>query len=422
MAPPNRLTHPPDKKVRRTVALPPVKPTRRIAIVIEMDYALPWHQDCYEGVMRYGEAKGWRCVLDLTAAGVHGDQSRTDYDGVIGRIPRDVAQRVLSLGLPMVNLTRYVDANDAERFGDLPGVYIDRAAGARVAAQHLVQTGYPRMGMIIEEGYDHEQLLSTAQAVCAAHGVGWVAPFMCPEHVPSSLERQTVVMRAMARYLEALDKPVGLLVNSGVYARQAAHLCAELGLRVPEDVGIVARLSAEIILTSGSPTITSVDYDYFSQGYEAAAMLDQLMSGQTVHPMQRHVEPTAVVVRESTDVFLCEDELVSKAMHYVAAHVREDLNVSQLAQVLGVSRSTLYRRFEEANGRSPQDEINRLRVDYLKRLLEETDQSITQISNACGFSVPSQFTRYFKHATGQTPSRYRAGTEKQDRSNTRSSR
>jgi AraC-like DNA-binding protein len=91
-------------------------------------------------------------------------------------------------------------------------------------------------------------------------------------------------MRALGRYLEALDKPVGLIVNDGYCARQVAHLCAELGMRVPEEVGIVAAL----------------------------------------------------------------------------------------AHLLRVNRSTLYRRFEDALGKSPQDEINRLRVDCLKR---ETGQT-----------------------------------------------
>ena len=72
-----------------------------------------------------------------------------------------------------------------------------------------------------------------------------------------------------------------------------------------------------------------------------------------------------------------------------------------------MSRWTLHRRFEETLGKTPQHEINRLRVDYLKRLLRETKMPIAEICDKCGFSEPSHFTRFFKRLAGQTPSEYR---------------
>ncbi|MGB0768935.1 MAG: helix-turn-helix domain-containing protein, partial [Phycisphaeraceae bacterium] len=118
------------------------------------------------------------------------------------------------------------------------------------------------------------------------------------------------------------------------------------------------------------------------------------------------------VVRDSTDVFLCEDEMVSEAMRYIASHVREELTVQALADAMGVSRSTLLRRFEEAIDRSPTHEINRLRVDYIKRLLSETEMPIAEICNVCGFSTASHFTRFFKREAGVTPSAYRVSRQK----------
>jgi hypothetical protein len=73
---------------------PTSEPTRHVAITIDLKFALPWHQDCYQGIMQYGQQHGWRCSLDLYASGVHGDLSASPYDGVVGRISDDVAERL----------------------------------------------------------------------------------------------------------------------------------------------------------------------------------------------------------------------------------------------------------------------------------------------------------------------------------------
>jgi len=106
-------------------------------------------------------------------------------------------------------------------------------------------------------------------------------------------------------------------------------------------------------------------------------------------------------------VFLCDDGPVSNAMRYLTEHIREELIVHTMAQAVGVSRWTLHRRFEEALGKTPQQQINRLRMDCLKRLLTETNQPIAEIANTCGFSNPSHFTRFFKRLSGLTPSAFR---------------
>lgn len=383
-------------------------PARRVAIVIELDYALPWHQDCYQGIMQYSREKNWRSVLDLTVTGMHGDATRTDYDGVVGRIPPRVMQWVEGLGLPMVNLIPYEKPENAELLKRQYGVFADPPACARMAVEHLAQNGYPRIGMVMEQGHGYERIAEAVASACAAHGVGCVEPFICPEEVPRSFDGQFTVVRDLGQYLEARAKPVGLIVNPDFYARHGAHICLELDIRVPEDVGLLALSAAPITLTSGWPTISSIECDYFKQGYEAAAMLDRLMAGERVHPMRRTLPPVEVAVRDSTDVFLCEDELVSKAMKYITKHLRQDISVQQLAEAMGVSPPTLHRRFEQSMGRSPMQEINRVRLDYIKRLLSETDKPIAKVGKDCGFSTASHFTRFFKREVGVTPSAYRA--------------
>jgi LacI family transcriptional regulator len=385
-----------------------------VAVVIDLEFALPWHQDCYQGIMRYGEEHGWRCSLDLHAAGMAGDLSTNPYDGVVGRIPKDVAERIVSLGRPLVNLTPHVEKNRPDQVSDLPGVYVDRKPGIRLAVEHFAQIGYRQLGAITTAGIDRVQFLALSKEACADLGLQWVEPFQFPWEYSDIVEQYAAMLRSLNQWLSALEKPVGLIVHRTTHARQVAHACIEQGLRVPQDVGIVTTTGDRIMMLSSSPTISGVEYDYYRQGYEAAAMLDRLMNGLPVNPPQKWIAPTELVIRDSTDVFLCDDPLVSEAMRYVAAHVHEELTVGAVARAVGVSRWTLHRRFEEALGRKPQQEINRLRMDYLKRLISETQTPIAEIGYRCGFSDASHLTRFFKRLSGQTPSAYRKSSSRRN--------
>lgn len=394
--------------MEKSIPAPPSpEPTKHVAISIDLKYALPWHQDCYQGIMHYGQQHGWRCSLDLYASGVHGDLSSTPYDGVIGRISDDVAERLEGLGVPIVNLRLHTAPNYETRFRHLPGVYADRDAAIRMSVEHLAQNGYPRVGGLVMLADDDKQVCECVNAAAVKQGMQLLEPFGFPGTYSETLEEHVATLQALSRWLLALPKPVGLVVIHPMLARIAAHVCLEHGLNVPGEVGIITPVGERLQTLTPSPTISAVEFDHYAQGHEAAAMLDKLMNGDLTGPLQKWLAPTELVVRQSTDVFLCDDDLVSQAMRYIAGHVRQELTVQAVAGAVGVCRSTLHRRFEKALNRPPQHEIDRMRVEYLKRLLSEAGRSIAVISDSAGFSTPSHFTRFFKRVAGQTPSEYR---------------
>ncbi|MEM6257502.1 MAG: helix-turn-helix domain-containing protein, partial [Planctomycetota bacterium] len=170
---------------------------------------------------------------------------------------------------------------------------------------------------------------------------------------------------------------------------------------------IVVQLGDQVLTMAASPTLTVIDSDYFGIGYESAQYLDKLMSGAAAEPLVRRVTPTRLVVRESSDFYLSPDPLVTQAMRYIADHCRQTLRVEDLAGALSTSRRTLERRFEEVVGRSVYSEIARLRAEYVKRQLLETDRPLAAIAQECGFSSASHFTRFFSNLVGMTPSAFR---------------
>jgi LacI family transcriptional regulator len=384
-----------------------VKSPRHVAVVIDLEYALPWHQDSYDGIMRFAKERGWRCSLDLYAIGIDGDDSSISYDGVIGRIPVEVAKRVARLGVPQVGLTPYAESNTPHDNTDIPGVYLDRHKVIQMTVEHLASCGYPRLVLIHSVGYDSALLIATLEESAESHGLETIEPFVFPHDFEKEVESYAAALRALNAWLKTIPKPIGLVVHRTTHARLVAHACLCQGIRIPHEVGIITPTGDRLMVLSSSPTISGVEIDCFRQAYRAAAMLERLMNGEQLETTKVLFPPKELVMRESTDVFLCEDELVSSAMRHIADQVRGEYSVDQLAEHLSVSRWTLHRKFTDVLGRTPGEEITRLRILYLKRLLGQSEESIAEIAHRSGFVSPSYFSRYFKRGSGFTPSAYR---------------
>ncbi|MEK1943743.1 MAG: AraC family transcriptional regulator [Pseudomonas sp.] len=85
----------------------------------------------------------------------------------------------------------------------------------------------------------------------------------------------------------------------------------------------------------------------------------------------------------------------------------EKISVPQLAQACALSRSHFSRAFKRSTGMSPQDWIHRQRIAQAKRLIQESDMTLTQISAECGFCDQAHFSRTFTRAEGMNPMEWR---------------
>lgn len=375
---------------------------KRIAIAIELDHPVPWHLDCYQGILQYAAEHDWACVVDPYLVGMTGQSDVSDYDGVVGRITREVAQSAQAHGIPVVNHWQNAPVQD------LPSVFFDYQQGARLAGEHLVSCGYRRFAHLgissqVVNLLDYSGLTQAVEA----HGFGTPDTFEFAHDFETSREGVIHMRRVLTSWLQAQRSPVGVLAQNSVTARYLAQICGEMGLRVPEDVGIVVQLGDNVLTLAASPTLTVVDSDYFGIGYASAQMLGELMAGRPLEQPSRKITPTRLIVRESSDFYLSPDPLVTAAMRYMADHCRQTLRVEDLAEALHTSRRTLERRFEEVVGRSVYSEVARLRGEYVKRQLIESDRPLAEIAEDCGFSSASHFTRFFSNVVGMTPSAFR---------------
>lgn len=102
-------------------------------------------------------------------------------------------------------------------------------------------------------------------------------------------------------------------------------------------------------------------------------------------------------------------------LRYIDQHDGEvKTSVAALAALVGMSRSSFVSAFAASFHTTPRQFVLNRRIGSARTLLSETDQSITEISAALGFSTHSHFSAAFKKRMGVTPSQYRATANSSD--------
>jgi LacI family transcriptional regulator len=123
-------------------------------------------------------------------------------------------------------------------------------------------------------------------------------------------------------------------------------------------------------------------------------------------PVQKLIPPIGMIERGSSQMLAVEDD-VARVLKLMVNHLDDRLTVRQMAEQVNVSPRTLELKFQRAIGRSPSQEMARLRVERAKRLLIDTESSIVRIALDAGFANPGHFCHCFKVQTKMTPGEYR---------------
>ena len=98
--------------------------------------------------------------------------------------------------------------------------------------------------------------------------------------------------------------------------------------------------------------------------------------------------------------------------HYIDRHYKEHLTLDLLAEEANVNKYYLAHAFKREYGISPINYMIACRIEESKRLLAETDLSMSQISGILGFSSPSYFSQSFRRAESVSPIEYRRANQR----------
>ena len=97
--------------------------------------------------------------------------------------------------------------------------------------------------------------------------------------------------------------------------------------------------------------------------------------------------------------------------HYIDQHYKESITLDMLAEMVSINKYYMAHAFKREYGVSPINYLIACRIREGKRLLAETDLSLSQIAAVLGFSSSSYFSQSFRNAEGLSPTEYRKANQ-----------
>jgi LacI family transcriptional regulator len=309
---------------------------------------------------------------------------------------------------------RWVSIFEDPLDSSIPAVLSDNEAIGGLAGQHLWEL---QVKSFVYYGSDlannsEARFQSFSDFLVGQGAAGPVHLKISAEEVMSSLsvDRQKY-LRKLGNELLALTNDrhemLGVFAYSDHMGITVIDACREVGLAVPANVAVIAVATDDILCELSVPPLTAILQDAKKIGREAAAMLNALLNGKELKETRIRVPPMGVMTRASTDIYATEDPYVIKALRLIRERFRESLNIGDILAELKISRRLFEKRFRLALGRSPYEEITRMRVRYAESLLVQTDYSIPAIAEMAGFASGNRFRDNFTKVTGRLPTDYR---------------
>ncbi len=103
-----------------------------------------------------------------------------------------------------------------------------------------------------------------------------------------------------------------------------------------------------------------------------------------------------------------EGSPLERAMRYLETRVDGNIQVSELAALVGMSPSHLSALFRQATGSGPAAFHTSLRMSHARNLLDTTSLPVREIAAAVGYADPLYFSRHFRRLHGLNPTAYRS--------------
>lgn len=220
--------------------------------------------------------------------------------------------------------------------------------------------------------------------------------------------------RSINEWLSRLPSPCGVFVYMDFLALPLLVSCKRAGLNIPGQISIISVDNETTICENASPTISSIEPDFVRAGYRAAELLDRFIrAGKPKTSLLELYGIKTVQERMSSQNTAGQFNLVAKIQETIRVSATEGIRVSDLARQFNLSPRMLEYHFRNTIGCSIRDEILRIRLNAVKKLLEDSSIPIGEIAGQTGFGTPANLQALFKHHTGSSLRDWRKHFSKQ---------
>jgi LacI family transcriptional regulator len=345
-----------------------------------------WSKRILEGVAQYALEHNW--ILDCEMGWTHHLPSHWHGDGIIVYADKDakIVRYVKRNHVPVVDLSTFNDYFKAHK------AVISNEQITRLAVGHLKDLGFSRFGCVL-----------------ASHHPIDLLRYQCYKKVVNANGDycKLLPLKKLAALLPSLPRPMGLLTTNDRYSIEAIRICTDSGYSVPGEFAVVGIDNTPILCDLTSIPITSVDPDFWQNGYQAAAMLDQLMQKKKVPQKPLVIPPKGITMRRSTDTLYIPNADATRALQFLRNNFLHPINISQATRDTVTPIRVIQKVFRQYTGRTMVQELARLRIEHAKNLLKNSKHKIDSIARDCGFSSRTYFIRAFRRYAGMSPKDFR---------------
>lgn len=328
---------------------------------------------------------------------------RFEGDGIIADFDDPaVCEALADAPLPVVAVgSSYHD--HAKYPANLPYIATDNAKLVSLAYTHLIAAGLQRFALYSlpespENRWAQEREIAFA-ALLAADGLG----ADIHRGLPTSAPVWNQASRDLTSWLEGLPKPVGVIAVTDARARHLLQACLISGIAVPEQVAIIGIDNDPLTRSLTRIPLSSVIQGTEEMGRTAAHLLHQMLGGARFGGRRIVVPPVGINVLESTRHQPVSSAYVMRARHYIRQYGCQGIKTEQVADYVGVSRSSLEDHFRRELGCTVHQEILNHKLEIAKQLLAGHDMSSAEVAIRCGFTSLQYMYAVFRRELDCTP-------------------
>jgi LacI family transcriptional regulator len=379
---------------------------QRIALLFNANKV--FDREVIVGVADYlsGSRVQWDLFLEedfrLRLSGIdkwQGDGIIADFDDPV------VAAALATTRVPLVAVGGSYE-HPADYPASVPYVATDNFKVIKLAYDHLIESGLRRFALFsLPEARENRWAQEREKAF---------ATLMQHDHAKAEIFRGQCTraptwnqaVREQIAWLHSLPKPIGIIGVTDARARQLLQACALAGIAVPEQVAVVGVDNDPLARVLARIPMTSVIQGAQEIGRSAAHLLDRILHGVPLAHTRILVPPAGINVQASSQHAPPTHPHVMRARHYIRQYACQGIKTDQVADYVGISRSSLESHFRQQVGYSVHDEILRARLDAATAMLAQDDCNLADVAHKCGFTSSQYMHMVFKRELGCSPRGY----------------
>ena len=280
--------------------------------------------------------------------------------------------------------------------------FLDRS----VVPEHSYAVTHYRNRHFFDKWHYHEQY--EIVAILKSRGTRFVG---------DSIERfepgQLVVLGGSLPHMWKNDKeyfePGSKLEAHGVTIHLGKNFTESATLKLPEFKAVnklLAHSRRGILIRDNVAIFQKMKQLPAKEGFEQFLMLLDILDSFGKVPRFQYLASEGYVMNPDN-----RSRRLQKVHNYIMNHFKGDIQLQEAADLVHMNPSAFSRFFSNLHDKPFSRYVNETRIGYARKLLIESQLSITEICFECGFRNASNFNRQFKKVTGASPSEYRESFE-----------